>query len=84
MAEVYDSVEKTMEYYDGHKVPAADFPFNFYLMTNIRRESSAYDINNTLELWKNSLPETQWANWIVSYSKSAIPIACCHEHRVGL
>jgi hypothetical protein len=84
MAEVYDSVEKTMEYYDGHKVPAADFPFNFYLMTNIRRESSAYDIKNTLEEWLNNLPEPQWANWIVSKSISAVPIACAHEHRVEL
>jgi hypothetical protein len=84
MAEVYDSVEKTMEYYDGHNVPAADFPFNFYLMTNIRRESSAYDIKNTLEVWLNNLPEPQWTNWIVSNSISEVPTACDHRHRVEL
>jgi hypothetical protein len=80
MAEVYDSVEETMEYYDGHKSPAEDFPFNFYLMTNIRRESSAYDIKNTLEAWKNNLPDTQWANWIVSYSMSSVLTVCVNTN----
>jgi hypothetical protein len=84
MAEVYDSVEKTMEYYDDHKGPVADFPFNFYLMTNIRTESSAYDIKNTLEVWMSNLPETQWANWVVSYSITTVPNACDHEHRIYL
>jgi alpha-glucosidase len=65
MAEVYYSVEKTVEYYGDQKRPLADLPFNFYLMTNIRRESSAHDIKNTIELWMSNLPETKWANWVV-------------------
>jgi glycosidase len=84
MAEVYDSVEETKEYYDGHKGPKADFPFNFYLMTNIRRESSAYDIKNTLEAWKNNLPEMQWVNWIVSDSTRLVPTVSDYECRIEL
>jgi len=76
ITEMYDSVGKTMEYYGGHKHPLADFPFNFYLMTNIRRESSARDIKNTIELWMSNLPETKWANWIVSCSITTVPNAC--------
>ncbi|XP_069688710.1 maltase 2-like isoform X2 [Periplaneta americana] len=65
MAEVYDSVEKTMQYYGDRHRPLADFPFNFYLMTNISRESSPYDIKNTIELWMSNMPETKWANWVL-------------------
>lgn len=70
MAEVFDSVEKTTEYYGGDKCHLADFPFNFYLTANIGRESSADDIKNTIELWMSNLPETKWANWVVSFSKT--------------
>lgn len=72
MAEIYDSVEKTVEYYGDQQRPQADFPFNFYLMTNIQRDSSAHDIKNTIELWMSNLPETKWTNWVVSSSIYAI------------
>lgn len=67
MAEVFDSVEKTMEYYGGDKHPLSDFPFNFYLTTNIGIESSAHDIRNTIEQWMSNLPDSKWANWVVSF-----------------
>lgn len=67
MAEVSDSVEKTMVYYGGDKYPLADFPFNFYLTTNIGRESSAHNIKNTIEQWMSNLPDSKWANWVVSF-----------------
>jgi hypothetical protein len=82
MAEMYDSVEKTMEYYGDHQRPLADFPFNFYLMTNIRRESSAHDIKNTIEMLMSNLPETKWANWVVSSSIFAVNNTCDPVHRV--
>ena len=67
MAEVYDAIEKTMEYYGDTQQPLADFPFNFYLMTNIKRESTAEDIMETIELWMNNLPKDKWANWVVRF-----------------
>ena len=63
MAEVFDSVETTMEYYGGNK----HFPFNFYLTANIGGESSAHDIKNTIEQWMSNLQESKWANWVVSF-----------------
>lgn len=66
MAEVFDSVQKTMQYYGGHKNPMADFPFNVYLTTNIGIDSSAHDIRNTIEQWMSNLPDSKWANWVVS------------------
>jgi hypothetical protein len=66
-AEVFDSVEKTMEYYGGDKHPLADFHFNFHLTTNIGKESSPHDIRNTIEQWMSNLPDSKWANWVVSF-----------------
>jgi hypothetical protein len=80
IAEVFDSVEKTMEYYGGDKQPLADFPFNFYLMTNIGRESSAHDIKNTIEQWMSNLPESKWANWVVSFCTTMFR-ACVFSQR---
>jgi hypothetical protein len=72
MAEMYDSVEKTVGYRGNHQRAVADFPFDFYLMTNIRRESSAHDIKNTIELWMRNLPEAKWAKWVVSCSTCTV------------
>jgi hypothetical protein len=67
IADVSESAEKTTKYYGGDKHRRADFPFNFYLKTNIGRESSAHDIKNTIEQWMSNLPDSKWANWVVSF-----------------
>jgi hypothetical protein len=67
IADVFESAEKTMEYNGGNKHRRADFPFNFYLKTNIGRESSAHDIKNTIEQWMSNLPDSKWTKWVVSF-----------------
>ena len=79
MAEVFDSVENTIGYYGGDKHPLADFPFNFYLTTNIGIESSAHDIRNTIDQWMSNLPDSKWANWVVSFCISKFRIGWSHK-----
>ena len=62
MIEAYANISDTMKYYHY----GADFPFNFYTITNLTRTSTAADIKNIVDLWYTNMPEGGTANWVVS------------------
>ncbi|KOX72590.1 putative maltase H [Melipona quadrifasciata] len=62
MLEVYSNVSDTMKYYHY----GADFPFNFYTITNLTRTSTAEDIKNVIDSWYDNMPKGYTPNWVVS------------------
>lgn len=68
MTESYSPPENIMRFYgseDG-KREGAHLPFNFEMIRNIRRESTAADIVGNVTNWFSVLPEGRVTNWAVS------------------
>lgn len=60
MLEVYSNVSDTMKYYHY----GANFPFNFYTITNLTRNSNAEDIKYVIDSWYDNIPEGCTPNWV--------------------
>ncbi|KAK1128208.1 hypothetical protein K0M31_002679 [Melipona bicolor] len=58
--EVYANTSSTMKYYHY----GADFPFNFDLITNLTRTSTAADIQHIVDSWYENMPEDSTPNWV--------------------
>ncbi|KAK1128207.1 hypothetical protein K0M31_002677 [Melipona bicolor] len=59
--EAYTNTSSTMKYY----YYGADFPFNFDLITNLTRNSTAADIQHIVDSWYKNMPEGGTSNWVV-------------------
>jgi alpha-glucosidase len=66
MLEAYASLEQVMAYYGTDEKPGGHFPFNFLLITELDKNSSAYDFDATVHKWMDNMPAGRWANWVVS------------------
>ena len=62
MIEAYTNKSETMKYYNY----AADFPFNFYTITNLTSTSTAADVKDIVDSWYNDMPKGGTPNWVVS------------------
>lgn len=54
-----------MAYYGNATSPGAHFPFNFMFIVNFDQQSDASKVYNMIKTWMISMPENQWANWVV-------------------
>ena len=69
IAEVYDGdVREVMKYYGDSNESLADFPFNFYMITELptRAHLSGHSLKETINLWMDNMPDGKWSNWVVS------------------
>lgn len=63
MIEAYANMTMTIKYYTY----GAHFPFNFGLITDTDRDSTAADFKNVIDRWMTNMPFVNGtANWVVS------------------
>ncbi|GLH04143.1 uncharacterized protein GBIM_09919 [Gryllus bimaculatus] len=75
MLEVYADPEPLMKYFGSELRPAGDFPFNFFVISQLNLENlSAAKLQEVLKLWLDNKPDFGWSNWVVGNHD---------QHRVG-
>lgn len=67
MTEAYANISFTMKYYqseDGTR-KGSHIPFNFLMISELNKGSSANDFVHTIIKWMSYMPATETANWVV-------------------
>lgn len=67
MTEAYANLTFTMRYYqsdDGTR-KGSHIPFNFLMISDLNKESSANDFVHIISKWLNYMPAGETANWVV-------------------
>ncbi|XP_066994042.2 maltase 2 [Anabrus simplex] len=65
MTENYGPIDKVLQYYGTVERPGANFPFNFYLITNLDKNSRAHDFDRVIDMWLGNLQENNWPDWLL-------------------
>lgn len=79
MTEAYAALDKTMRYFGEGGREGAQMPFNFALITDVNRDSTANEIKYALDRFITFKPIDKLSNWVVSnhsYTKSGIFLSC--------
>jgi alpha-glucosidase len=66
MLEAYGSLEQIMRYYGTSDAPGGHFPFNFRLISDIDKSSSAEDFSRVINEYLDQMTDGRTANWVVS------------------
>lgn len=66
MIEIYASPEKTMRYFGDGDRAGGQMPFNFALITDVNRDSTAFEIKYALDKFLTFKPIDKLSNWVVS------------------
>lgn len=80
MTEAYANITFTMRYYqseDGTR-KGSHIPFNFLMISDLNKDSSANDFVHTINKWLSYMPAGETANWVVSDEKKTQTIAKFH------
>uniref|UniRef100_A0A1Q3FPA3 alpha-glucosidase n=2 Tax=Culex tarsalis TaxID=7177 RepID=A0A1Q3FPA3_CULTA len=65
MTESYSRIDIVMKYYGNGTVLGSHIPFNFRFITDLGKDSSAMDFDNTIKYWMSNMPSGQVANWVM-------------------
>ncbi|XP_025831770.1 maltase A1-like isoform X1 [Agrilus planipennis] len=65
MTEAYSGINIIMQHYGNGTVEGAHFPFNFFVITETRYDSTANDIISVIKKWFQNLPSGHVANWVL-------------------
>nr|XP_018917587.1 PREDICTED: maltase 2-like [Bemisia tabaci]XP_018917588.1 PREDICTED: maltase 2-like [Bemisia tabaci]XP_018917589.1 PREDICTED: maltase 2-like [Bemisia tabaci] len=65
MTEAYVPIKDTMRFYGNSTHQGAHFPFNFFLITDLDRQSQAQDYLRVINMWMSNMPEGHWPNWVL-------------------
>lgn len=65
LSEAYTSLNYTMKYYGDAKNPGSHMPFNFLMINECHKDSSANDFNAAIHNWMDNMPDDHWANWVM-------------------
>ncbi|KAG5671321.1 hypothetical protein PVAND_001525 [Polypedilum vanderplanki] len=65
MTESYSSVEKAQRFYGNGTRKGSYVPFNFEIIKNMNKESTAKDYKRTIDSWLDPMPAGVLANWVV-------------------
>lgn len=66
MTESYSPPDVIMDFYGKGEKLGAHLPFNFQMITNIKKDSNALIIVNTIDDWMKKIPAGHITNWVVS------------------
>lgn len=66
MLETYGTINQTMGYYGTDDAPGGHFPFNFRLITDINKLSTAEDFSRTINEYLDVMTDGRTPNWVVS------------------
>ncbi|XP_049886229.1 maltase A1-like [Pectinophora gossypiella] len=64
MTEVYDSPQVTMKYFGNGVKEGAQMPFNFVLISELNRDSTAAEVKYALDKFLTFKPVDKLANWV--------------------
>ncbi|XP_026314498.1 maltase A1-like [Hyposmocoma kahamanoa] len=64
MIEIYASPEKTMRYFGDGEREGGQMPFNFALITDVNRDSTAFEIKYALDKFITFKPIDKLSNWV--------------------
>lgn len=70
IVEAYTDINSTMKYYRVNGRPAANYPFNFWLLlltNDARVNTDARAVADGVNYWLDNMPEGETANWVVSF-----------------
>ncbi|KAF5284653.1 hypothetical protein FQR65_LT13484 [Abscondita terminalis] len=65
MTETYSEADKVFPYYGNATHEGAHFPFNFWLITQLNKNSTASDFKSVIDKWINGMPAKYTANWVL-------------------
>lgn len=67
MTEAYAEYDLQIKWYGNETTPGSHMPFNFALISNLNRDSSASDFNDAVQAWYSRLPVGfgAEANWVL-------------------
>ncbi|XP_058824215.1 probable maltase [Topomyia yanbarensis] len=65
MTEGYTSIEKVVEFFGNSTANGANIPFNFQLISNLNRNSTAADFAHYVSVWLNAKPDGRRSNWVL-------------------
>ncbi|KAK9504162.1 hypothetical protein O3M35_010554 [Rhynocoris fuscipes] len=69
------------KYYGSKDVPIAHFPFNFYIIQNLTKDSNATDWANCINNYYNVMGEDNWANWVLgNHDNNRVASRYSQEH----
>lgn len=67
MTEAYAPLDVIMQYYGNGTHEGAQLPFNFQLISNLNKQSTAYDYSQLINTWLENMPKGKTANWVVCF-----------------
>ncbi|XP_054739248.1 maltase A3-like [Anastrepha obliqua] len=65
MTEAYSPLDVLMLYYGNGSTDGAQIPFNFVLLSNVNKNSNAYDYEQQIHNWLDNMPVGSVANWVL-------------------
>jgi len=65
MTEGYTSIEKVVEFFGNSTANGAQIPFNFQLISNLRKSSTAKDFAYWANYWLENKPAGRRSNWVL-------------------
>jgi alpha-glucosidase len=65
MTEAYATIPQQVEWYGTEERPGSHMPFNFALISQLNRYSTASDFQNAVLSWYSILPPFAEANWVL-------------------
>ncbi|KAL7047365.1 hypothetical protein ACKWTF_002883 [Chironomus riparius] len=65
MTEAYADIDKQIKWYGTEEQPGSHMPFNFALISNLDRYSTAQDFQDAVHAWYSRLPSFGEANWVL-------------------
>ncbi|XP_053962926.1 maltase A3-like [Anastrepha ludens] len=75
MTEAYSPLDVLMQYYGNGSTDGAQIPFNFVLLSNVNKNSNAYDYEQQIHDWLDNMPAGSVANWVLgNHDQSRIGI----------
>ncbi|XP_076628860.1 alpha-glucosidase-like [Colletes latitarsis] len=70
MIEAYTNLTSTMKYYES----GADFPFNFEMITDLKKNSTASDFYKMITTWMDNMPNGKDPNWVAGNHDNPRPM----------
>jgi alpha-glucosidase len=65
MTEAYTSLDNMIRFYGDGKRSGSNIPFNFEMISNVNKESTAKDYKLRIDNWLNRVPRGSHANWVL-------------------
>lgn len=66
MTEAYTSLENMIKFYGDGRRNGSNVPFNFEMISNVNKNSTAKDFKLRIDNWLSRVPAGKQANWVVS------------------